>query len=371
MSGKANSVSTHQQLPLLIPVEEIQTRLAAIFPDHFPNRSTLVGVMAARVVFVFLYGASVEGYGLYLRPSHIYLFTEEQAQKTSDADRLEWIHQANKAGFRPKGERWYADTSREPIRDDLMRNELHRLGIMQKKPGSSTTSSSPINFLSADFAALFAPNLADSSLRATIESWSLRHLDKATQQRMTLRARGISAKSGDLFVDLPDGTRISITPGPSSIIAKDVIEQFAKRHLKDPALLWLSASDKKSFPQFAELSASVGLRFDLNAELPDVILADMDEPVRFVFCEVVATDGPVTEARKRALLAIVNESKIPESTVEFLTAFEDREAQPFRKLFSKLAVDSTVWFRTEPDLLLILSRAGGPLIGWPIHRGTR
>jgi hypothetical protein len=160
-----------------------------------------------------------------------------------------------------------------------------------------------------------------------------------------------------LLIELPDGTRIRITAGPSSVIAKDLIEQFAQRHLESPALLWLSASDKKSLPQFAEMSASVGLKFDLNAELPDVIFADMKEPIRFLFCEIVATDGPVSEARKQALLAIVNESQIPESAVEFLTAFEDREAAPFRKTFSQLAVDSLVWFRTEPDLLVVLSTA--------------
>lgn len=105
------------------------------------------------------------------------------------------------------------------------------------------------------------------------------------------------------------------------------------------------------------MSASVGLKFDLNAELPDVILADMKEPIRFLFCEIVATDGPVTESRKQALLAIVKESQIPPNAVEFLTAFEDREAAPFRKTFSQLAVDSLVWFRTEPDLLIVLSTA--------------
>jgi hypothetical protein len=49
--------------------------------------------------------------------------------------------------------------------------------------------------------------------------------------------------------------------------------------------------------------------------------------------------------------------KSPPDAVEFLTAFEDRGAPAFRKNFSHLAVDSLVWFRTEPDLLVILSTA--------------
>jgi hypothetical protein len=344
-------------LPPLPTIEEIQIRLTVIFPEEFPDRSILVGTMAARVVFVCLYGGFVEGQDRFMRPSNVYLFTEDQAQKTSDAERYEWLSTAKRPGYRTPGKRWYADTSREPIRDDLMRNQLLRMGIMQKRSGFSTTASTPINYLSADFAALFSPTLIAESLAATIQAWSARHLNQATQQRMILKAQGINAKSGDLLIELPDGTRIRITAGPSSVIAKDLIEQFAQRHLESPALLWLSASDKKSLPQFAEMSASVGLKFDLNAELPDVIFADMKEPIRFLFCEIVATDGPVSEARKQALLAIVNESQIPESAVEFLTAFEDREAAPFRKTFSQLAVDSLVWFRTEPDLLVVLSTA--------------
>lgn len=117
--------------------------------------------MAARAVYVFLYGGFVQGSGRYLRPSHVYLFTEEQAGKCTDDERLAWVRSAVEPGFRPAGERWYADTSREPIRDDLMRNQWLQLGIMDKHtpPGHSITSSTPVNYLVADFVELFAPDL--------------------------------------------------------------------------------------------------------------------------------------------------------------------------------------------------------------------
>jgi len=346
---------TEAPLPPLPTVGEIQSRLAVIFPEEFPDRGILTGIMAARVIFVFLYGGFIQGSGRFMRPSYVYLFTEEQSQQATDQDRKQWASSANRPGSRPSGQRWYADTSREPIRDDLMRNQLLRLGIMEKLPGYATTSSKPINYLSADFAALFDPNLDGEALAATIRAWSVRHLNAATIQRMALKAQGISAKAGDFLVSLPDGTRIRITAGPSSLIAKGLIEEFSTRHLNDPALLWLSSSDAKSMPQLVELAATVGLRFDLNEELPDVILADLRQPIRFLFCEIVATDGAVTDARKQALLAIVRWSGIPQENVEFLTAFEDRSAPAFRKNFSRLALNSMVWFRTEPDLLVTLT----------------
>lgn len=84
--GKQPNISTGM-LPPLPSIIEVQERLAIIFPESFPDRGILVGVMAARVVFVFLYGGFIEGHNRYLRPSHVYLFTKEQSQKDTDEDR--------------------------------------------------------------------------------------------------------------------------------------------------------------------------------------------------------------------------------------------------------------------------------------------
>ena len=47
-------------------------------------------------------------------------------------------------------------------------------------------------------------------------------------------------------------------------------------------------------------------------------------------------------------------SDVPAEEVNFLTAFEDGQSSAFKKNSIKLALDSLVWFRTEPDLLVIL-----------------
>lgn len=357
MNTNTSQPERNYSFPPLVSMEEIENRLKMIFPEEFPDRGILVGKMAVRVIFVFLYGGFIEGQGRFLRPSFVYFFTEEQSRKTTDDERSQWLQDAPKSGFRPPGERWYADTSREPIRDDLMRNQLLRLGIMQKLPGYATTASTPINYLSIDFAALFHPELSGPELSEAINLWRQHHLDQATLQRMALRAQGIQAKNDELLIEMPDKTRIRISSGPSAIIIKGLIEDFAIRHLDNPAVLWLSASDKKSYPQFVALSESVGLKFDLNAELPDLILADLGDNVNFLFCEAVATDGAVTNDRKDSILRLIKSSDIPESAVHFMSAFEDRSSSAFRKNFSKLALDTLVWFRTEPDLLVILSTA--------------
>ncbi len=343
--------------PALLTVNQIRERLERIFPEEFPDRGLLVGVMAARVIFVSLYGGFVEGAARFLRPSFVYHFTEEQSTKVTDAERLDWTSRAHKGGNRPAGKPWYADTSREPIRDDLIRNRLLIMGVMEKNAPDlhSTTASTPIYFLLADFAKLFEPSLTPDSLAEMVPTWQKKYLNPSTLQRMALRARGVHRRTGDILVDLPNGERVKLSSGASNQIVKALIEQFSIIHLKAPMVFWISASDKKSYPQFQELWASVGLRFDVCAELPDLILGDMGDPVTFYFCEVVATDGPVTDARKKALLSLVRESAIQENDVRFVTAFEDREASPFRKVFSQLATDSLVWFRTEPKTIVIIS----------------
>ena len=76
-------------LPPLLPLADVQARLTTIFPGHFPDRTILVGDMAARMVFVALYGGFIDGVGRYFRPSTVIRFSPEQAAKVGDTERLE------------------------------------------------------------------------------------------------------------------------------------------------------------------------------------------------------------------------------------------------------------------------------------------
>ena len=224
MPDSESSDNTAPVFPELLAVGELRQRLGQIFPDDFPGRGILVGEMAARVVYVFLYGAFVGDLGRYLRPSYVYLFTEKQALKTSPTQRGAWCEVAGKPGFRPLGTRWYADNSRESIRDDLMRNTMLRLGLAHKRPGIPVTSSRPIWYLNKEFADLLQPNIKGLLLDRKVVAWQAKALDPGTLQRMALKAQGAQRREGEILVDLPDSTRIRIAAGPSSLIAKDLIE---------------------------------------------------------------------------------------------------------------------------------------------------
>lgn len=344
-------------LPITPSVELIHSRLERLFPAGLEMRKNLVREMTAKTVFVFLYGGMTEGFERFLRPSHVYLFTEAQAQKSSDEERLLWLAQSRKPGFRPEGVRWYADTTREPIRDETIRFGLLLLGAVGKRPNVAVTSSSPIYFLKADFAAVFDPDIDDDLLVAKISAWQLRHLTPAARARMALLAAGMLKADDEVLVNCPDGTVAKLSPGPSSIISKAVVERFASNFLNAPALLWLSESGAKVRYRDEKTAKALGLDIDQRKVLPDIILAnvgDSGDDTHLVFVEVVASDGPMNQARRDALLDYILKSGFPEKQCLFGTAFEDRADSAFKKCLPELAWGTFVWFRSEPDSLIWL-----------------
>ena len=313
--------------------------------------------MTAKTVFVFLYGGMVEGANCYLRPSHIYFFTGEQAQLIGDDNRLLWLSNSRKPGFRPEGARWYADTTKEPIRDDTIRFGLMHVGAAGKLPGYAVTSSVPTYFLKSDFAAIFNPDLDEPAQDAAIAAWQKKHLTTAARARMALLAAGKVKSDDEVLVNCPDGTVAKLSSGPSSIISKAVVEQFASNFLGRPSLLWLSESRAKIRYQDEKAAKALGLDIDQSKILPDIILANVGESgedTHLVFVEVVASDGPMNQARRDALLQYIMQSGFPEEQCLFGTAFEDRAHSAFKKCLPELAWGTFAWFRSEPDCLLWL-----------------
>ncbi|MNU44074.1 hypothetical protein D3C71_328800 [compost metagenome] len=344
-------------LPALLPIPEIQARLQATFPAGLEMRLYLTREMAAKTVYVFLYGGMVDGSERLLRPSHIYFYTEDQAAKTSTEEREYWLKHATKPGWRPDGKRWYADTTREPIRDETIRYGFLDIGAVGKIPDVPVTSSAPIYFLKADFAALFDPALTAPAFEEAVAKWQHRHLTPAARARMALLAAGLGKKSDAIDVQCPDGTVAKLSPGLSSLISKAVVEDFAKHFLASPVLLWLSESGAKVRHQDATVAKALGLNIDAATVLPDIILANLGESgddTALIFIEVVASDGPMNETRKAQLLEYVKASGFPAEQCFFGTAFEDRADGAFRKALPTLAWGTFSWFRSEPKHIMML-----------------
>lgn len=342
-------------LPPYVTRDLVEERLPIIFPEGIPNRTYCVRQLSASTVFAMLYIGAVQGTDRYLGPIHVYRMTEAQASKSDDASRLSYSDGVQKRTYTVPGERWYADNTREPIRDETLREGLVNIGAVFARDDLPTTSSKPRYALVPDFATLFDPGLTDDRLAQAITAFQTKHLSKSALARVSLMQAGAAAGKSGVMVTFPNGETRKLAPGPSSIISKSVVEQFAKTFLQVPAVLWLSESGNKVVARDDGLAASIGLKIEADKDLPDLILADLgpSHPL-IVFVEVVATDGPISARRQKALYALTDAAGFERSQIAFVTAYQDREATGFRKTISALAWDSFAWFASEPDHILQL-----------------
>src|ERR1043166_4598126 len=338
------------ELPKLVTRVEVLRRLQVIFPEGTPNRGYCTREMAASTVFAMLYIGAVDGGGRYLGPRHVYRMTDLQAAETNATERVSYAEEP-----RAKGQPWYADNSREPIRDETLRDGLVRLGAVISRSDLPTTSGKPRYALCVLFGALFDPALVDEAFTRAAAAWQQANLTPSARARMEFLRQGLVATDDGVLVTFPNGQTRRLAAGDSSAIAKAVVEQFAPRYLNRPGVLWLSESRNKVVLSDEAFMSGIGLRIDAQRILPDLILIDAgpSDPL-LVFVEIVATDGPVTPSRQQALLDIATSAGFRPDQVAFVTAYLDRGAAAFKKTVDAIAWRSFAWFASEPDQIVVL-----------------
>lgn len=343
--------------PEVPPLAVIAERLPQIFPEGTEHRNYLVREMAAKTIYVMFYAGAIEGSDRWIRPSQVTDMTDEQAQRTDVESRKAWTKMMLSNKKKKPDHPWYAANSREPVRDETIRTGLIPLQAVVVRQGIPTTSSKPTYALQKEFSALFATDIDGDQLLTAIEKWQKKHLSKAAITRLKLLKDYASENSDTVQVRLPDGAIRTLEPGPSSLISKAVIEEFAPRFLKKPKVLWLSESGNKVVAQDEALAKALGLQIDPSRALPDIILIDLGDDssgleMLVVFTEVVASDGPINRQRKEILTALATEAGFDPDNLAFLTAFLDRSSQPFKKTVAELAWGSFAWFSSEPNYII-------------------
>jgi len=158
-------------LPALLPRDEIHDWLQIIFPAGTPHRNYCIRELAASTVFAALHVGAIEGAEVFFGPKHVYRMTNKQALRADDASRKAYAAKILGAGFQPPGRRWYSDNTREPIRDETLREGFVAVGAVIEKSDVPTTSSKPRYALAASFAALFDPVLTGKPLDRAVTTW--------------------------------------------------------------------------------------------------------------------------------------------------------------------------------------------------------
>jgi hypothetical protein len=334
-----------------------QERLALVFPVSLPQRGRLTNQLAAAAIFVSLYVDAIEGESQ-LRPSMVLWMCDEAAKHTHAEERRQWYEAARRGKrtlsalltdwgvtHRP----WYADNTREPLRDETFR-AWHRFGALLRDETLPTTSARPQWSLARDFAELFDPDLQGDELAERIDDWQDDHLGTIGRARIAL-ARQLASPGEHVTVRLPGGVTRALAPGGSSLILKGVVEELAPRLLDQPTVLFISESRQHLHVVDVEVLRNLGLDVDPSRLLPDALLFDA-HPGLFWFVEAVLTDGAIDEGRKAALERWAREQGIAPDRCRYLTAFVGRTAPAFRRLASSLAWGTHVWFLDEPERIM-------------------
>jgi len=341
-------------LPPYVTRELVAERLHLIFPEGTPNRLYCTRELAASTVFTALYIGAVEGAGRFLGPVHVYRMTGEQAANPDPDARLNYFTAVLGKRTEIPGRRWYRDNTREPIRDETLRDGLVAVGAVSRREDLATTSGAPRYALRSAFAALFEPTLDGGELEKAIGEFQANHLSKEALARVRIIRAGAAGSSAGVLVTFPSGETRQLAPGPSSVISQAVVEVFAKRFLEEPAILWLSESGNKVVMRDDKILNALDLKIEADKNLPDLILADLKGLTLLVFVEVVATDGAMHERRRDEFYALTDAAGFHREHVAFVTAYQDRESSGFKKTVHQLAWGSFAWFVSEPDQLLIM-----------------
>lgn len=343
-------------------VQQCEDRLELVFPKAAFD-TALSNPLAAWAVAAMLYvDAVVPAFddvpddATWARPATVVWMSDDAYARSDPASRAAWRAAAARGKkhveelmtgwglrFVPK----YGDNTREGVRDETWPKWAGE-GAVRIKPGVKTTSSAGRWALTDAFADLFDPTLAGDPLLAQIEAFRDAHMTPGGKVKAHI-ARQRDNQEHAVDVALPGGVIRSLEPGEASVILKGVIEQWAPARLLDPVVLTISEPGDKVYTADAATIRSLGLEIDQTTLLPDALLADIGiTPPEFWVVEAVATDGPIDDDRKRALLRWAVEQRIPEGSVQFLTAFGSRNAMPAKRRLKDIATGTFAWYADEP-----------------------
>ncbi len=242
---------------------------------------------------------------------------------------------------------WYADNTRETLRDETF-PRWREQGALVDRPGLVTSSSRARWALAEAFADLFDPELDGQRLADAIDDWIEAHMSAAGRLK-ALGVRQMARSTHAVDVTFPTGEQRRLEPGLASHILKGVIEEWAPRRLKSPMVITISEPGDKVFIVDQKVLQAIGVSINVSKLLPDALLADLgSDPVQFWVVEAVASDGPITEDRKAALLSWAASQGIDPAQCRFMTAFASRNASAAKRRLKDLAGGTFAWYLDEP-----------------------
>ncbi len=154
-------------------------------------------------------------------------------------------------------------------------------------------------------------------------------------------------------VSLPDGKKITLSPGKHNQLHADIIHEFCPRFIgKGGKVLYIgdTASSRSEGGKLMVLETeyleALGIPPMSHNKLPDVVVYDEDRKQLFLI-EAVTNHGPVSPKRWIELEDALRTCKVGRV---YVTAFPDRS--DFRKHAADIAWETEVWIANNPDHMI-------------------
>ena len=118
------------------------------------------------------------------------------------------------------------------------------------------------------------------------------------------------------------GEVVQLSPGTHNEIQKAVVEQFLRRFLRQPVLLYLGDAKKQMLRVDHDALRGLGVHLPEHGQKPDIIAFDQEAERRWLFViEAYYSSNPITSQRHRTLAGLMSDST---AGVVYVTAFLTR-----------------------------------------------
>ncbi|MFZ5875711.1 MAG: BsuBI/PstI family type II restriction endonuclease [Nitrospirota bacterium] len=147
-------------------------------------------------------------------------------------------------------------------------------------------------------------------------------------------------------VKLPNGGKITLSPGGQNPLIKTVIEEFCPRFVPASVVVYIGDAEDKFLHLDAEYLRQLNVTVPAPSKMPDVVVHD-NRRNWLLLIEAVTSAGPVDGKRRKELKALFAGCR---AGLVFVTAFTTREAM--RNFLSLISWESEVWIAENPDHLI-------------------
>ena len=234
----------------------------------------------------------------------------------------------------------YAPNTRETIRDDAVKFFVEA-GLLLRNPDDPhrpTNSGKTVYQIEPSALALLR-KVGTSAWAPALKKY-LASREGLTNEIARTR------RSARVPVTLPNRSQVALSPGGQNPLIKAIIEHFCPIFAPGGVVLYIGDTENKFVHLEAESLASLGVKLDSAAKIPDVIVHDQAKNW-VLLIEAVTSTGPVDGKRRKELKELFAGCK---AGLVFVTAFETRRTM--QSFLSHIAWESEVWIAEDPDHMI-------------------